>query len=112
MLILSWVYDEFELILVWFSLISVYVDILMGCGGGWMLIFGRYGPKWGPKGPGPYLGTKKKNIYIYIVSKFSQKKKKKKKKEEEDLGLPFLFSLGPPPKILNHPTESASPKPM
>ena len=69
MLILSWVYDEFELILVWFSLILVYVDILMGCGGGWMLIFGRYGPKWGPKGARALSGHQKKKIYIYIYSK-------------------------------------------
>ena len=67
MLILSWVYDEFELILVWFSLILVYVDILMGCGGGWMLFLAGMDPSGGLKGAGPYLGTKKKKkIYIYI----------------------------------------------
>ena len=91
MLILCGVYDEFELILVWFSLILVYVDILMGCGGGWMLIFGRYGPKWGPKGARALSGhQKKKIIYIYIVIKFSQKKKEKKRKKRR-LGPPLSF---------------------
>ena len=55
----------------------------------------RDGPRWGP---GP-----KKRI---LVSKFSPKIIIRR------LGPPFLFSPSPPPKILNHPTKSASPEPI